>query len=82
MNWADSPGSTGCVRKICILYLSPKSFFFYPTLQLNLNIMDLQLIYQTFTNPKVVTSMMLVALCLATALGYMVWLDRQDWRDS
>lgn len=70
--------------------------------------MDIQQIYQTFTDPKVVTSMMLVAiclglvlsamlkylsrewymptlfvaLCLATALGYMVWLDRQDWRDS
>jgi hypothetical protein len=70
--------------------------------------MDIQQIYNTFTNPKVVTSMMLVAIglglvlsamlkyfsrewymptlfvaiCLATALGYMYWLDRQDWRDT
>lgn len=70
--------------------------------------MDIQQIYDTFTNPRVITSMMLVAiclglvlsamlkylfgewymptlfvaLCLATALGYMYWLDRQDWRNS
>jgi hypothetical protein len=69
--------------------------------------MDVQQIYTTFTNPKVVTSMLLVAiglglvlsamlkylsgqwymptlfvaLCLATALVYMYWLDRQDWRE-
>jgi hydrogenase/urease accessory protein HupE len=66
-----------------------------------------QQLYDTFTNPRVVTSMMLVAiglglilsamlkylnqewymptlfvaLCLVTALGYMYWLDHQDWRD-
>ena len=70
--------------------------------------MDVQQIYTIFTNPKVVTSMMLVAiglglvlsamlkylsgqwymptffvaLCLGTALGYMYWLDHQDWRDA
>lgn len=70
--------------------------------------MDIQQLYDTFTNPRVITSMMLVAiclglvlsgmlkylsrewymptlfvaLCLGTALGYMYWLDRQDWRDA
>lgn len=69
--------------------------------------MDIQHLYNTFTNPRVITSMMLVAiclglvlsamlkylsrewymptlfvvLCLGTALGYMYWLDHQDWRD-
>ncbi len=70
--------------------------------------MDTQQLYATFTNQKVVTSMLLlgiglgivlsamlryltglwympvafVALCLATALLYGWWLDRQDFRDS
>jgi hypothetical protein len=70
--------------------------------------MDIQKIYITFTNPKVVTSMLFVAiglglvlsalirylagrwymptlfvaLCLVTALVYMYWLDRLDWRDA
>lgn len=69
--------------------------------------MDIQQIYTTFTNPKVVTSMLLIAiglglvlsamvqylagqwympllfvfLCLFTALSYLYWLDRLDWRD-
>ncbi|MHB8163514.1 MAG: hypothetical protein ACYDDV_04085 [Methanoregula sp.] len=68
--------------------------------------MDIQLLYNTFTNSKVVTSMLLlgmvlgiilsammrylagqwymptafVGLCLVVALGYMYWLDRQDFR--
>lgn len=68
--------------------------------------MDVQQLYSTFTNPKVITSMFLVAIglglvlsamiryladrwymptlfvavCLVTALVYMYWLDRQDWR--
>jgi len=70
--------------------------------------MDIQQLYNTFTNPRVITSMMLVAICLGlvlsamlkylsqewymptlfvtfclgTALGYMYWLDRQDWREN
>jgi hypothetical protein len=70
--------------------------------------MDVQQLYTTFTNPNVITSMLLVAIvlgivlsammrylagqwymptlfvgiCLLTAIVYMVWLDRQDWRDE
>ena len=70
--------------------------------------MDIQQIYTTFTDPRVVTSMLLlgiglgivlslflqhfaamwwmpsafVATCLVVAIGYMAWLDHQDWRDS
>jgi uncharacterized membrane protein YccC len=70
--------------------------------------MDIQQLYVTFTNPKVVTSMLIlgiilgvvlssliryfagqwymptafVGICLVTAIGYMYWLDRQDWRDD
>jgi uncharacterized membrane protein YccC len=70
--------------------------------------MDIQQLYITFTNPKVVTSMLLlgillglvlsalvhyfsgqwymptafVGICLVTAIVYMYWLDRQDWRDE
>ena len=70
--------------------------------------MDTQQLYLTFTNKKVVTSMLIVAIglglvlscmikylagqwymptafvgiCLVTALVYMYWLDRLDWRDE
>jgi hypothetical protein len=70
--------------------------------------MDTEQIYTTFTNPKVVTSMILlgvllglvlsamirylagqwymptlfVGVCLAVALLYMYWLDKQDWREQ
>ncbi|MFA4876965.1 MAG: hypothetical protein WC586_06095 [Methanoregula sp.] len=70
--------------------------------------MDTRQLYNTFTNSKVVTSMLLlgvilgiilssliryfagqwympaafVAICLVAALGYMYWLDRQDWREE
>jgi uncharacterized membrane protein YfcA len=70
--------------------------------------MDVQQLYTTFTNPRVVTSMLLlgiilgivlsalvhylagqwymptafVGICLVVAVGYMYWLDRQDWRDE
>ncbi|MFA4824049.1 MAG: hypothetical protein WC593_02715 [Methanoregula sp.] len=70
--------------------------------------MDIQQLYTTFTNKKVVTSMLVlgmalgivlsallrylagqwymptafVGICLATAIVYMYWLDRQDWRDE
>ena len=70
--------------------------------------MDIQQLYSTFTNPKVVTSMLIlgivlgivlssliryfagqwymptvfVGVCLVTAIVYMYWLDRQDWRDD
>ena len=70
--------------------------------------MDTRQLYDTFTNPKVITSMLLVAIglgivlsamlkylagqwympaafvgiCLVTALVYMYWLDRQDWREE
>ncbi|WP_321508140.1 hypothetical protein [uncultured Methanoregula sp.] len=69
--------------------------------------MDTLQLYATFTNQKVVTSMLLlglflgivlssllryfagqwymptlfVGICLLTAIVYMYWLDRQDWRD-
>lgn len=69
--------------------------------------MDVNQLYATFTNPKVVTSMLVlaivlgivlssllkyfsglwympaafVAICLGTAIAYMYWLDRQDWRE-
>ncbi len=70
--------------------------------------MDIQQLYVTFTNPKVVTSMLLlgiglgillalllrylagkwympaafVAICAVTAIVYIYWLDRQDWREE
>jgi len=70
--------------------------------------MDIPQLYATFTNPKVVTSMLLlgiglgillsllmrylsgqwympaafVAICAVTAIVYMYWLDRQDWREE
>ncbi len=70
--------------------------------------MDTTQLYVTFTNPKVVTSMLLlgiglgivlsalmrylagewymptafVAVCTITAVAYMYWLDRQDWREE
>ncbi|MGB7788824.1 hypothetical protein [Methanoregula sp.] len=70
--------------------------------------MDTAQLYNTFTNPKVVTSMLLigialgivlslllrylagrwympaafVAICTVTAVLYMYWLDRQDWREE
>jgi len=70
--------------------------------------MDTEQLYVTFTNQKVVTSMLLlgiilgivlsllvrylagrwympaafVALCTVTAVVYMYWLDRQDWREA
>ena len=69
--------------------------------------MDIQQVYLIFTNPRVVTSMILigmvlgivlsvlvqnlagqwymptlfVAICLGVTIGYMYWLDRQDWRE-
>ena len=70
--------------------------------------MDIDALYDTFTNPKVVTSMLLlgiglgillsalvrywadrwympavfVAICTVTAVLYVYWLDRQDWRED
>lgn len=70
--------------------------------------MDIRQAYLVFTNPKVITSMLLigillgivlallaqnlagqwymptlfVGICLIVALGYMAWLDRQDWREE
>ena len=70
--------------------------------------MDTDQAYLIFTNPRVVTSMILigmvlgivlsllvqnlagewymptlfVGICLAVALAYMYWLDRQDWRED
>lgn len=70
-------------------------------------IMDTGALYNTFTNPKVVTSMLFlgiglgivlslllqtfrghpymplafVTVCLVSAVAYLVWLDRQDFRD-
>lgn len=70
--------------------------------------MDIQQVYAIFTDPKVVTSMILigivlgiilsllvqnlagqwymptlfVGICLAVAIVYMYWLDRQDWREE
>jgi uncharacterized membrane protein len=70
--------------------------------------MDTGQLYLLFTNPKVITSMLLlgiglgillsllvqhlagqwympvsfVAVCLLSALAYMYWLDRQDWREA
>ena len=70
--------------------------------------MDIAQLYVTFTNSKVITSMLLlgiclgiilsalirywsgrwymptvfVAICTVTAIAYMYWLDRQDFRDD
>ena len=70
--------------------------------------MDIAELYTTFTNSRVVTSMLIlgivlgivlsllvqhlagawympaafVAICTVTAVAYMYWLDRQDWRDA
>jgi hypothetical protein len=70
--------------------------------------MDTEAAYLIFTNPKVITSMLLigivlgiilsllvqnlggawymptlfVAICLAVAIGYMYWLDRQDFGEA
>jgi hypothetical protein len=70
--------------------------------------MDIQQLYTTFTNTKVITSMLIIAItlgivlsamlkylgtrwympvlfvgiCLVTALVYMYWLDRLDWREN
>lgn len=70
--------------------------------------MDTEQAYLVFTNPRVITSMLLigillgivlallaqnlagqwymptlfVAICLIVAVGYMAWLDRQDWREE
>ncbi|WP_292547080.1 hypothetical protein [Methanoregula sp.] len=89
-------------------YPPSKPFFSTPAQQLVRALMDVQQVYTTFTNPKVITSMLVVAialglvlsamlkylsgqwymptlfvaLCLAVALVYMYWLDRQDWRDE
>ena len=85
------------------------SVTFFPSPPNNrMRTMDIDALYDTFTNPKVVTSMLLlgiglgillsalvrywadrwympavfVAICTVTAVLYVYWLDRQDWRED